>query len=112
MLILEGLALAVATILILVDYKLKNDLVEMYKKMEGCLADGKQFFSENGFAPIDTSGLRPGPMDGYDSSLEKAIVAGAGNGNGPSAAAGKSSSKRGGRIGNTQIPESDKPVGP
>lgn len=112
MLILEGLALAVATVLILVDYKLKNDLVELYKKMEGTLADGKQFFSENSPAPVDNAGLRDGPRAGDAARLEKATVASTGNGNGSTAAIGNTPAKRNGRTRNTQIPESDKQVGP
>lgn len=109
---LEGVAIVTALVLILVDYKLKNDLVDLYKKMEAALADGRAIFGPE-FAPgIDTSSLRASAMVRPDSPVET----GAGNKASSRNGAAKPATRRGtspvgqGRDRDNPVPESDKPL--
>jgi hypothetical protein len=111
LLILEGLALIVATILILVDYKLKNDLVDLYRKMEGTLERGKEFYSEVDNSLDHLGRVRPSTLVRDGTTLETATANHASNGNGKTASSRATSAKRNGRIGNTPLPESDHGVG-
>jgi hypothetical protein len=111
-LILEAIAITTALILILVDYKLKNDLVVLYKKMEAALENGRKLFGESFGAGIDTSGLQHGPMVDNSTWLETPIVRNPDNANGQAAAADykpPANRNRGNR--NPQVPKPDKPVG-
>jgi hypothetical protein len=111
-LILEAIAITTALILILVDYKLKNDLVALYKKMEVALDDGRKLFGESFGAGIDTSGLQRSPVVDNTAWLETPIVRDTPAGNGQAARDSKPSAKRSGRNRDTQISEPDKQVGP
>jgi len=110
-LILEGLALVTALILILVDYKLKNDLVALYQKMEQTLEDGKQIFGENASNALDSMRLPSRAMVGDDASVETSDSPVMDNPNGQSPANKRTPSNRRGRAGGTEIPKSDKPLG-
>jgi hypothetical protein len=59
---LETLAILTAAVLILVDYKLKNDLVDLYRKMEATLKHGESLFGENAATPLDSMRVRPGSL--------------------------------------------------
>jgi hypothetical protein len=109
---LEGVAIVTALVLILVDYKLKNDLVDLYKKMEAALADGRQIFGPQ-FAPgIDTSSLRASPMVRPTSPVETGAGGEADNRNGKAGPASRrgTPANRKGRNRDITIPEPDKPL--
>jgi hypothetical protein len=112
-LILEGLALVVATVLILVDYKLKNDLVELYRKMEGTLARGKEFMGESSIPADHPSGLRDSYLVDHVSTVETPTAEHSGNGNGNASTASKrATAKRSGGTRDSAVPQPDKRVGP
>lgn len=113
--ILEGIAIVTALVLILVDYKLKNDLVDLYKKMERALADGQKLFGPEFASDIDIASLRTGDMVGNAATVETA------NGSGPPIGMGQSSpaetarrtpAKRNRGNRNPPVPEPDKQMGP
>lgn len=113
---LEGIAILTALVLILVDYKLKNDLVDLYKKMEVALENGRKLMGPEFATDIDTSRLRAGPMVDNAPTLETPDYPSPNfpvepNGEGPGPTAKRSPAKRSGRNGNQAVPESDKPVG-
>jgi hypothetical protein len=110
-LILEAIAITTALILILVDYKLKNDLVALYKKMEVALEDGRKLFGESFGAGIDTSSLQRGSVVDDTAWLETPIVRDTPAGNGQAARDSKPPAQRSGRNRNTQVPKPDKQVG-
>jgi hypothetical protein len=110
-LILEGVALLTALVLILVDYKLKNDLVTLYQKMEASIAEARQYLGENFGASIDTSHLSRGSVVDHGPSVETAASHNLGEANGQAPRAPKTKapvSSRGKR--NPTIPQPDKPV--
>jgi hypothetical protein len=109
---LEGLALVVATVLILVDYKLKNDLVDLYRKMEGSLERGRQFMGQEPISPADTNGVRTGDMASNDASLEAAVAHQSTNGNGSTRGTNNgTTAKRSGRTGSAPLPKFDNGLG-
>jgi len=112
---LEGVAIITALVLILVDYKLKNDLIDLYRKMERALADGQKILGSEFGSNIDIGGLRAGLL------VDNAPTVEAANGTGPTGIVGqngqaktarRATPKRSGRVGNPPFSESDKPVGP
>ena len=110
-LILEGVALITALILILVDYKLKNDLTDLYQKMEVALERGQKLFDEDTNTGSDSMRVRPGNLVGNVSPLETSArpsVAGQ-NGKPPNGRATPAKRSRGN--GNTAIPKPDKQMG-
>lgn len=110
---LEGVAIVTALILILVDYKLKNDLVELYKKMEAALIDGRQIFGPD-FAPgIDPSALRGGDMVRATPPMETgpADKQDHANGQGKPAARKRTSPVSQRRDRDSPVPKPDKQVG-
>lgn len=110
-LILEGVALLTALVLILVDYKLKNDLVMLYRKMEESIHEARQYLGENFGAGIDTSGLSGSSLVRDGTTVETAASPSVAQGNGKAPRASKSTSpvsSRGKR--NPAIPHPDKPV--
>jgi hypothetical protein len=110
-LILEGVALLTALVLILVDYKLKNDLVTLYRKMETSIAEARQYLGENFGAGIDTSNLSGGSLVRDAASMETAANPNLGEANGKAPRAPKTTSpKRSGGVRNPTIPQPDKPV--
>jgi hypothetical protein len=112
-LILEGVALLTALILILVDYKLKNDLVELYGKMEAALERGQKLFGQDANTGSDSLRVRSGDLVGNVSPLETSANTGATSQNGqPTAANRRAPAKRSGRAGNKEIPHTDKQMGP
>lgn len=107
--ILEAVAIVTAAILILVDYKLKNDLVELYKRMEATLEDGRKLFGKDYLADLDTSGLHAGPLVGDAPTVETSASPVTDNQNGT--AVKRPVAKRSRRVGNTEVSQPDKPVG-
>lgn len=109
--VLEGIALLTALILILVDYKLKNDLVALYQKMEATLENGKKLFGESYFADFDSSGLRTGSVVDHGSTMEATASASSTNTNGKNEASARPTPKRSRRAGGSEVPRPDNTVG-
>jgi hypothetical protein len=113
LLALETVAIVTALILILVDYKLKNDLVELYKKMEAALIDGRQIFGPDFAAGIDPGAIRGGDMVRATPPVEKRPADKPGNANGQAKPAARKRtppvSQR--RDRNSTVPKPDKQVG-
>lgn len=108
-LILEGIAIITATVLILVDYKLKNDLMDLYVKMERALKNGETIYS----AGIDPGLLRPGNMVRDAATVETRAANGTIHADSKPGPRGKRPSPERNRgNGNTTIPKPDNPVGP
>lgn len=110
---LEGIAIVTALILILVDYKLKNDLVELYQKMEAALADGRQIFGPD-FAPgIDPSALHRRPVVRPAPTVETATAdkPDTQNGQGKPAPRKRAPADSSGRNRDSTVPKPDKQVG-
>ena len=109
---LEGIAIVTALVLILVDYKLKNDLVDLYKKMEKALADGQRILSADFGAGIDLGSVRSGNMVRTATPMETTTVSDLGDSNGkPPAATGKPNpANRARRDRNNPVPKPDKPL--
>lgn len=76
LLALEGLALITAALLILIDYKLKNDLVVLFGKLEGALEDGRKLFGPEFGSGVDIAGVRTGDMASVHAPVEKAAANG------------------------------------
>lgn len=110
-LILEGVALVTALILILVDYKLKNDLTDLYAKMEVALERGQKLFAENGDSGSDSVRLRAGDLVGNVSPLETSASNGMAGQNGQSKTRGASAAKRSRGNRDTAVSQPDKPLG-
>ncbi len=112
LLALEGLALLVATVLILVDYKLKNDLVDLYKKMEGTLERGRQFMGQDTISVADTADVRSGNMVDDGPLLETPANRNESNGSSPASRTRKRASANGSAgIGRAPIPRFDNGLG-
>ena len=110
-LILEGVALLTALVLILVDYKLKNDLVALYRKMETSIAEARQYLGENFGAGIDTGNLPGSSLVRDATPVETAAHTNPGEANGKAPRAPKTAapvSSRGKR--SQTLSEPDKPV--
>lgn len=101
-----------ALVLILVDYKLKNDLVDLYKKMEKALADGQRILGTDFGSGIDIGGVRSGNMVRPTAPMETPTVPNLANPNGkPPAATGKPNpANRARRNRDNAISEPDKPL--
>jgi hypothetical protein len=111
-LILEAVAIVTALLLILVDYKLKNDLMDLYKKMERALADGRQILGSEFGSGIDTSSLRASPLVRDAAPVETGNDGYTYNANSkPEPSGRKTEPKRTRRDGYTEIPKPDKQVG-
>jgi hypothetical protein len=110
-LILEGVALITALILILVDYKLKNDLTDLYQKMEVALARGQKLFDQDGNSGSDPVLLRPGDLVGNVSPLETTDHIGVAGQNGKPKARRSPTAGRSRGNGDKAVSESDKPMG-
>ena len=109
-LILEAIAITTALILILVDYKLKNDLVTLYKKMEVALENGRKLLGESFGSGIDTSGLQRSSVVDDTTWLETPVVRKQSNAD-DQAANSNRPANRNGRNRNPQVPKPDKQVG-
>jgi len=114
LLALEGLAIATALVLVLVDYKLKNDLVDLFKKLEATIDEGKRYFGESFGAAVDIGAIRSGDLVGTATSMEKtanASPAASTRQNGKRPAAKRTSADRGRGIGSAPVPGPDNTVG-
>jgi hypothetical protein len=110
-LILEGIALVTALILILVDYKLKNDLTELYAKMEATLADGQKLFAKDAGTSGDSLRLRSGDLVGNGPTVEKATDTGLAGQNGKPPTRSASPAKRSRRVGDKAVSDDGKQMG-
>jgi hypothetical protein len=108
---LEGLALATALILILIDYKLKNDLVALYRRMEESLADGQKLFA-NSIPDSDTGSIPGSNVVAASPAMETATHTSSPSPNGKTSVRQRTPAKRDRRTGDTPIPRSDNTVGP
>lgn len=111
-LILEGVAIVTALVLILVDYKLKNDLMDLYRKMEKALENGRKILGPEFGAGIDTGRLPTRAMARDAATVETRNPFGtAVEYDQPETATGNGAPKRQGRNGYTEVPKPDKQVG-
>lgn len=108
---LQGIALVTALVLILVDYKLKNDLVDLYKKMEDALARGQKLFGQNVDTGSDTGDVRSSHLVGAGSGLETPASPSVAEQNGQPETNGRASAKRSRRAGDKAVSDADKQVG-
>ena len=111
LLTLELLALFVSALLILIDYKLKRDLLALFIKIERSLYGSSVMDKESPERASD-AGLRTGDLVGEPAGMEAPINPVAANGNSqPRRAARKPANSNGG-AGGQGIPQQDKQVGP
>lgn len=110
---LELLALIVAAVLILIDYKLKRDLVILFRNIEGTLATSTKLQGNHDNNPGDSDPVSDGSLVGDVSIVEETVDAAPNNGHGQvrDANGRYTSPVRDGRARDTQIPQPDKPVG-
>lgn len=111
---LEGLAIVTALVLILVDYKLKNDLVDLFKRMEAALEDGRKLLGPQFAANVDLDSVRPGNMVGNASPVETSASNGSAEGLGlthKTAPPKRETTVRARRTRGTPVPRPDNPVG-
>ena len=116
LLALEGLALITAALLILIDYKLKNDLVVLFGKLEGALEDGRKLFGPEFGSGVDIAGVRAGHLASVPAPVEASTANGAAaqvgsNGKRPGSATKRPTAKRPGRDGSAPVPGPDNTVG-
>jgi hypothetical protein len=111
---LELVALVTAGILILIDYKLKQDLLKLFERIESAIETGNRLYSQDPDFSADTSRVPRGSMVGDNPPMETSASATAHRANGsgkPRASRGKATdSSRGTR--DTPIQESSESVGP
>jgi hypothetical protein len=108
---LEAIALITAAILILVDYKLKNDLVDLYKKMEVALENERLLLGADHSPASGNSAVRAGDLVDYDPPMEASASSGTTGANGKTEPRKRAPANRSRRNGNTAVPDIDKPVG-
>lgn len=110
---LELLAISVAAVLILIDYKLKRDLLELFARIESAIETGNRIYGTD----TDHAGSdNPVPgsfVVGDHSPVETTDVPSTANGHSKAREANGrfTTAHRDGRTGNTPVPDPDKPVG-
>lgn len=109
---LEFLLLATAGIVILIDFKLKRDLLLMFVEIKTEIESGQRNVAKASNNSSDTSGVHTGDLVGNASAMEAASVPHE-NGSAPKPRTGtaRAVAKRSTGNGNTGIPQLDKPVG-
>lgn len=110
---LELTALAVAGLLILIDYKLKRDLLALFIRIEEALANGQEAVAHDTDGSSDTSIVRASDMVAHPAGMEALRGNAANHANGSAAAAAGSTPNRKRSAGtrSAKVPEPDKPVG-
>lgn len=114
LLALELIAVTVAGILILIDYKLKRDLLELFARIEAAIETGNRLYSQDTDNANGDSSVPGSFVVGDNPTVETPNVPEQSNGHGSQRAANGqyTTAKRNRGTGNTQIPDVDKPVGP
>jgi hypothetical protein len=110
---LELLAVSVAAILILIDYKLKRDLVELFARIESAIETGNKLYGTYTANASSDTDIRDGVVVGDNPPMEtpdvhKPGTAGSQNGH-PRGRNTTAHNSRGTR--NTTVPDADKPMG-
>jgi len=111
---LELVALAVSFLLVLIDYKLKRDLLDLFIKIERELY-GRQDASKESPRSADSAGVRASRMVDHSTGVEAENSAPMAEQNGsakPANQNGKAAPKRSTGARNQAIPGNGKPVGP
>lgn len=117
LLALELVAILTAAILILVDYKLKRDLVELTKNVEGAIEQARQLYSQES-PSADTAdnpgGLHSSHLVDNAAGMEAPIHLDetSQNGNAKTVQRARTTPKRNGGTRNTTVPRPDNAVGP
>lgn len=113
LLVLETLALLTAGILILIDYKLKQDLVTLTRNVESALEDARKLFPQDTGAGSDSSDLHTGNLVDNGPPMETGPDTGKSGQNGktPAIPRTRTPAKRSGGNRNTPVPGLDNPVG-
>lgn len=113
LLTLELIALIVSAILILIDYRLKKDVLQLFMKVERKIDQAIPLLSPAGDIASHPVDVLPGNLVANDAGMETA------NGHHPASAAGGTEpgpgasepAKRARGTRNTGVPKPDKPVG-
>lgn len=110
---LEILALATAGILILIDFKLKKDLLALFIRIEEKIAHGEQTLADTSRVATADS-VHSGSMVADTSRMEAPNVddSSSANGSRPTAASNRPRAKRSTGTRSAPVSESDKSVGP
>lgn len=114
LLVMEMLALLVAGILILIDYKLKQDLVALTRNVENALDNARTIISSDSSPGDDTSGLHNSNLVGNASPMEAGSASDKthANGKAETVRSTRTATKRSGGNRSTQVPRPSDPVGP
>jgi len=109
---LEFLALIISALLILVDYRLKRDLLDLFKRLEFTIERGQRLYYQDAAKPRDNSGVPASSMVGDNPIMEETTNPEPSSSNGQATAPIRSTTaKRTARARDTDIPESNKPLG-
>jgi hypothetical protein len=113
LLTLELLAIATAAILILIDYKLKQDLLKLFERIETAIGTEQHLFDANTSKPGNSSNIPGSPMVGDNTIMETSDIPDSANGHGASrqATSKRAAANGNGRTRNTTIPDPDKSMG-
>jgi hypothetical protein len=109
---LEALAILTAAILILVDYRLKNELVDLYKKLEATIKHGKQVFGENAGPDPGANSLRDSSHVDRNPLVEASAIPSTGESPDAARTSKRQSANRNGRNRDKAVPGPDNQVGP
>lgn len=114
LLIVEMLAIGTAALLILIDYKIKQDLVALFKQIEAAMTYESRLYSANAGNPDSYSAVFDGSLVGDNSTVETPIADSADK---PDPAGQKPADKRKSPVNRTgargkAIQDPDKSVGP
>jgi hypothetical protein len=113
LLALELVALLVAAVLILVDYKLKQDLLDMFRRIEMDINHAWKLSGKERGGDSDTGWISTGPLVDNDAAMETPAGPGAPAQNGDAGNAHRRApARRSGRNGDTGIPGAGDQVGP
>lgn len=110
---IELLALLTAALLILIDYKLKQDLIKLFERIEATIETGQRVYIPDAVFNSNTGSVPDSPVVGDNTTMETPAndKPPRTNGNGRKAAVRGTSANgsRGNR--NPAVSEPDKPVG-
>lgn len=88
---LEILALITAAVLILIDYKLKQDLIKLFERIESGIEAANRLHTQDSRINTDTGNIPSGSMVGDNPGMETAASDAA---NSPNGASRKTANKR------------------
>lgn len=107
------LAVSVAAILILIDYKLKRDLVQLFARIESAIETGNRIYGTGTTDTASDPDIRDGFVVGNNPTMETTNVPGkdaTGSQNGHPRSRNTTANRNGGTR-NTKVPSTDKPMG-